>query len=78
MNEMLTAGFELMVIGMGIVFAFLVMLIVSITVMSSILQRWFPVQQAAKTAVNVSASADNSGVVAAITAAVIQYRGKHH
>lgn len=78
MNEMLGAGLELMTIGMAIVFAFLIMLIAAVNIMSSIMQRWFPVQQAAKTAVNVSAGADDSGVVAAITAAVTQYRSKHH
>jgi oxaloacetate decarboxylase (Na+ extruding) subunit gamma len=74
MNEMLSAGIELMLIGMGIVFAFLAMLVVAITTMSSVVQRYFP---------DVPSSHlpgqhfDDPGVIAAISAAVHQYRKKY-
>ena len=74
MNEMLSAGIELMLIGMGIVFSFLTMLVLAITGMSTIIQRYFPdapqVHPAGK-------AIDDAGVVAAITAAVQQYRKKY-
>lgn len=41
MNEMLSSGIELMLIGMGIVFAFLAMLVVAIGFMSTLIQRFF-------------------------------------
>ncbi len=76
MNEILIEGIELMITGMGIVFAFLAMLIAAVNVMSSVVQRYFPVQQLAKP-VSPSFTSSDSGIIAAITAAVTQYRNKH-
>lgn len=77
MTELMSSGVELMFVGMGIVFLFLTMLVVVINMMSSLVQRFFPEAQA--TTVNVpgaSIGADKR-TIAAITAAVHQYRSKH-
>ena len=60
-----------MLIGMGIVFLFLAMLIVAVNLMSAIVLRYFPVPTAPK-----SGSGDQN-VIPAITAAIHQYRSKH-
>lgn len=79
MNEMMSAGVELMLIGMGIVFAFLALLIVMVNIMTSVIQRFFPETHLAElNPASASASHTNAGVIAAITAAVHQYRNKHN
>jgi len=60
---------------MGIVFIFLTMLVVAINLMSAVLQRYFP--DRSSKLLFVSSSIDKS-TVAAITAAVHQYRSKHY
>jgi len=66
-----------MIVGMGIVFLFLTMLVIAINLMSSLVQRFFP--DAPQTAIPVPsvASGTDKKTVAAITAAVHQYRDKH-
>lgn len=76
MNEMLTSGIEVMLIGMGMVYAFLAMLIVAINLMSAFIQRYFPELPAQYPDAPVAQSGDKA-VVAAITAVVHQYRKKH-
>jgi len=78
MTEMMNSGLELMLIGMGIVFAFLVLLIVMVNFMTLILQRFFPEQPV--TVIPPSSASTrhtNAGTIAAISAAVHQYRNKH-
>ncbi|MGZ4959698.1 MAG: OadG family protein [Methylomonas sp.] len=75
MNEMLSSGIELMLIGMGIVFGFLAMLVVVIGAMSSFLQRFFPEVPSRHPA--LAQQGDDPGVIAAISAAVHQYRKKY-
>ncbi|MDD4915652.1 MAG: OadG family protein [Methylococcales bacterium] len=74
MNELLSSGMELMLIGMGIVFGFLALLVLSIGCMSSLVQRFFPEISGSHLA---AGQHDDPGIVAAITAAVQQYRKKH-
>ena len=78
MVEMMSGGIELMFIGMGIVFSFLTMLVIAINVMSSLIQRFLPETQISQSKVIVptlSSSIDKS-TVAAIAAAIHQYRNK--
>jgi len=71
MNELLYSGIELMLVGMGIVFTFLGMLVVVINAMSVLVQRFFPEHPA------VAQSAEDPRMIAAITAAVHEYRKKY-
>ena len=71
MNELLYSGIELMLVGMGIVFTFLGMLVVFINVMSTLVQRFFPEHPV------IAQSGDDPRMIAAITAAVHEYRKKH-
>lgn len=78
MNEMMSSGIELMFIGMGIVFAFLTMLVVMVNIMSSMVQRFFPEAPiSAVTPASALTSHTDAGVIAAISAAVHQYRNKY-
>jgi oxaloacetate decarboxylase (Na+ extruding) subunit gamma len=74
MKELISSGIELMIAGMGIVYAFLVMLVLMINLMSAFLQRYFP-----GTSVNTGKAylGLDKSTVAAITAAVHQYRKQH-
>lgn len=42
MDTLLEQGIELMLIGMGVVFSFLIVLVVLTTLMSSVINRFFP------------------------------------
>jgi len=77
MTEQMTSGFELMFAGMGIVFLFLTLLVALINVMSALVQRYFPEMPASKTLPGITVDIDKN-VVAAITAAIHQYRKKHN
>jgi oxaloacetate decarboxylase (Na+ extruding) subunit gamma len=76
MNEMMSSGIELMLTGMGIVYAFLAMLVVAIKIMTALVTRYFP-----EMPVDFVVAPSNTNeplVIAAITAAVHQYRSKHN
>jgi oxaloacetate decarboxylase gamma subunit len=73
MTEQMTSGFELMFVGMGIVFLFLALLVVLINIMSALVLRYFPEIPASKTVPGITVDIDKS-IVAAITAAVHMYR----
>ncbi len=74
MTELMNSGIELMLIGMGIVFLFLAMLVVAINIMSSLVQRFFPEPPA--TTMPVVSDVSKS-TVAAISVAVHQYRSTY-
>ena len=74
MAELMSSGIELMIAGMTIVFLFLTMLVGAINFMSYIVQRFFP--ETPKTAVHVTTGGVDQQTIAAITAAVHQYRNK--
>ena len=75
MTEMMSNGVELMFAGMGIVFLFLTMLVGAINLMSSLVQRFFPDMPVMGIMPAVSGGIDKT-VIAAISAAVHQYRHK--
>ena len=60
-NELLSQGLTLMALGMGVVFTFLALLIVTTTFMSTVVQRYFP--QTETTADADSGPAPSSGRV---------------
>ena len=64
-----------MLIGMGIVYGFLAMLVLSIGVMSSLVQRFFPEMPGCL--LRIGEHVDDAGVMAAISGAVYQYRKKY-
>ncbi len=76
MAEMMSSGVELMFAGMGIVFLFLTMLVGSINLMASLVQRFFSDIPSIGTASSVSSGIDKN-IIAAISAAVHQHRSKH-
>jgi oxaloacetate decarboxylase (Na+ extruding) subunit gamma len=77
MTELIRSGVELMIVGMGIVFLFLTMLVIIINLMSSLIQRFFPEEPSMTIPVPSVSSGTDKRTVAAITAAVHQYRNKH-
>jgi oxaloacetate decarboxylase gamma subunit len=78
MTELMTSGIELMMVGMGIVFLFLAMLVLAINLMSALMQRYFPDAPPAPAAGRPPAGGTgvDAGVIAAIAAAVHQYRSR--
>lgn len=78
MNEMISSGVELMLIGMSIVFAFLAMLVVMVNIMTALIKRFFPEDSLpVATPLSASASHTDAGIISAISAAVHQYRSKY-
>ena len=79
MAELMSSGVELMFVGMGIVFLFLLMLVGAINAMSLLVRRYFPEVPEAST-VNIptlSGGTPDKTTIAAIAAAIHQYRSKH-
>jgi oxaloacetate decarboxylase (Na+ extruding) subunit gamma len=74
MTELMSSGVELMLMGMGIVYAFLAMLIVAISVMAELIARFFPAEPVVE--IQVQPVVDR-GTIAAISAAVHKYRAKY-
>ena len=74
----MSSGIELMFAGMGIVFLFLTMLVFVINMMSGLILRYFPEEPALSMSVPVAVnSSSDTSYIAAITAAVHQYRSTH-
>jgi oxaloacetate decarboxylase gamma subunit len=73
-------GLELMLFGMGTVLVFLSVLVVSITLMSWILQRYFPEPEvppgAASSASALEVTLNDANLVAVISAAIHKHRSK--
>lgn len=77
MAELMSSGLELTFAGMSIVFLFLAMLVGAINLMSAFIQRYFPEPPATSMSIPVSHAASDKSHIAAITAAVHQYRATH-
>jgi oxaloacetate decarboxylase gamma subunit len=73
MAELMNSGVELMLVGMGIVYVFLTVLVIAIGVMSSLMQRFFPESPA----VSKKSIETDKSTIAAISAAVHHYRSKN-
>lgn len=77
-TDLLLESASLMLIGMVSVFTFLLLLVLLMTLMSSVLRRYTPVKVADKsTKTDTNPSGVSPAVVAAISAAVHQYRQQH-
>ncbi|WP_141439954.1 OadG family protein [Vreelandella titanicae] len=76
--ELLQEGLALMALGMGVVFVFLTVLVISVTLMSKLVGGFQPAPVAVNTGNKSSpssgSSAQNDEVMAVISAAVHRYR----
>jgi len=75
-SELMMAGVQLMLVGMGIVFAFLMVLVVTMTGMSRLAVSLEGEQPAAGAAAKTSGETDEA-LVAVISAAIKRYRDTH-
>jgi oxaloacetate decarboxylase gamma subunit len=79
-GSIVNQGVELMLFGMGTVLVFLSLLVVSITLMSWILQRYFPEPEVPATAApssgTLGATPSDANLVAVISAAIHRHRSK--
>ncbi|HDZ47019.1 hypothetical protein LCGC14_0154900 [marine sediment metagenome] len=77
-SELLQDGLALMALGMGFVFVFLTVLVISVTLMSKLIGRFQPAAvatgQTKPTATSATSSAKDDEVIAVISAAVHRYR----
>ena len=83
MSELIIAGFNHALYGMGFVFTFLILLVILTTLMSTLVQRYMPApalvaprrRASRKTAPQSSSAATDQGkLVAVISAAIRQHR----
>lgn len=72
-TNLVVEGVKFMFLGMGAVFLFLALMIVTMNVMSYIIHRFFPEPQISAKS-NVDSQKDNKKIVAAITAAIAHHR----
>ena len=72
-TNLILEGFKFMGLGMGTVFLFLVVLIVSMNILSIVVHKFFPEPQA-NADTQVTNQNDNKKVIAAITAAISHHR----
>ncbi|MEA3371469.1 MAG: OadG family protein [Campylobacterota bacterium] len=71
-TNLILEGFKFMGLGMGIVFTFLIVLIISMNILSIVTHKFFPEPQPSETP--PEAPKDNKKVIAAITAAIAHHR----
>ncbi|TDR18469.1 OadG family protein [Marinicella litoralis] len=77
-TQLFSQAAVLMMVGMGFVFAFLSVLILIIKVVISPLANRFPDSVQTDNRIHSTATTESSATVAAITAAITQYRQKHN
>ena len=73
-TNLVMEGVKFMFLGMGTVFAFLIIMILCINLMSYVIHRFFPEPQASVNAQSVGTPQDNKKIIAAITAAIAHHR----
>jgi len=72
-TNLIVEGFKFMGLGMGTVFLFLIIMIISMNLMSIIIHKFFPEVEESTTPTD-SDTKDNKKVIAAITAAISHHR----
>lgn len=79
MNNLLWEGVNLMMIGMGAVFVFLVLLVFATSIMSSLISRFLPEPQipSTPTATGQPPQANDGQLMAVIAAAIHRHRSRH-
>ena len=78
-SEQLLQGFELMLLGMGIVFTFLVVLVVVMNGMSRLAQAIEgPLPAPEPRTPSTAQTAEDTALVAVISAAIARYRASHN
>ncbi len=74
---MMSSGIELMLLGMGIVFTFLALMIVMVNLMTAVIEKFFPEPVVNEIhPASASTTHTDAGIIAAISAAIYQYRNK--
>lgn len=75
--NLMQQGIDLMLFGMGTVFVFLALLVVSVIVMSTVIQKFFPeAEPEAAPAPVAPAQVNDPKLIAIIQAAIEQHRNK--
>ena len=74
--NLVAEGLKFMMLGMGIVFLFLVLMIVAMNIMSKIIHRYFPEPKVAPSKPKASSGGDQLKKVAAIAAAIHHQNSK--
>ena len=72
-TNLVVEGIKFMVLGMGSVFLFLIIMIISMNIMSAIIHKFFPEPKPIIPGMEDQAQ-DNKKIVAAITAAITHHR----
>lgn len=79
MDQLLSQGVELMLLGMGIVFSFLIVLVFTTAGMSALVNRFFPeTPEPAASAPRPSAGVDPAGDISPRTLAIIRDAIRQH
>jgi oxaloacetate decarboxylase gamma subunit len=73
-TNLVIEGLKFMLLGMGIVFAFLIIMIIAMNIMSSIIHKFFPEPKVAPAEPKTQQNNNDKKVVAAITAAIMHHR----
>ncbi len=74
-TNLVLEGIKFMGLGMATVFAFLIIMILCMNIMSTIIDKYFPEPKASAASANSAQKKDNKKIVAAITAAIKHHRG---
>lgn len=76
-TDLLMTGVELMLLGMGIVFSFLVLLVLALKVMSWLADRFLTAESPVPTSTVTQPMPVDASLIAVISAAVARYRSTH-
>lgn len=76
-TDLLATGVQLMLLGMGSVFGFLILLVFVLKVMSRLSGRFLTQESPAAVSAGVHPTSTDATVIAVISAAVARYRASH-